>query len=213
MRVLALVGDTWHPPAVVRDGLNGLSDAGLEFDFRSTIGSDCPQPFADYDAAILAKSNHRSERDASPWLAAATAEAFAAYVRHGGGLLVLHSGLVGYERRPALAALFGGRFVSHPEPCPVTVRPAGGSELAAGFEAFTAVDEHYRVELDDRHADVLLDTESRHGAQPGGWCSTRDAGRVCVLTPGHFPGVWAQSGFRAILRQTLDWVAGRTAAR
>ncbi|MDX1498323.1 MAG: ThuA domain-containing protein [Woeseiaceae bacterium] len=213
MRVLTLVGDTWHPPAVVSDGLKGLGDRGFRFDFCDTVGSETPGLLADYAAAILAKANHRSARDASPWLTAAGAEAVAAWVRDGGGLLVLHSGLVAYDDCPALTALVGGRFARHPEPCPVTVRPAAGRGLAADLAPFTTVDEHYFVALDDDYADVFLYSESRHGTQPAGWCGMRDAGRVCAVTPGHFAGVWRQRAYRAIVRQSLDWVAARAAAR
>ncbi|GFN29918.1 hypothetical protein PCURB6_01780 [Paenibacillus curdlanolyticus] len=54
------------------------------------------------------------------------ADALLAFVHGGGGLLSLHCG-ISLANHPRLTALFGGRFVSHPDFQPLAYVPAGAS--------------------------------------------------------------------------------------
>jgi len=85
------------------------------------------------------------------------------------------------------------------------VEPRGEHHLTSGSESFTAVDEHYFMELDDEGADVFLTTVSEHGTQPGGWTRTAGAGRVCMLTPGHNVEVWLHPSYQAVVENSLRW--------
>jgi type 1 glutamine amidotransferase len=72
---------------------------------------------------------------------------------------------------------------------------------------FTIHDEHYEMIMDDRAVDVFLHTRSAHGVQPAGWTRREGAGKVCVLTPGHFPEVWLHDGMQQLLTNALRWAA------
>jgi type 1 glutamine amidotransferase len=80
--------------------------------------------------------------------------------------------------------------------------------MTSGSEPFTLVDEHYFMTLDDAGADVFLTTESEHGRQPGGWTRTVDAGRVCVLCPGHNLEVWLHPSYQSLIYNALRWCGG-----
>jgi type 1 glutamine amidotransferase len=135
------------------------------------------------------------------------------YVRQGNGLLVIHSGLAGYHEYPVLRGLMGGAFSRHPPQCPVIIEPRAGHHLTAGGAAFTVVDEHYFMELDDDQADVFLTTVSEHGTQPGAWIRTEGEGRVCVLTPGHNVDVWRHPSYQAIIQNALRWITPHSTVR
>jgi type 1 glutamine amidotransferase len=160
---------------------------------------------AGYPLVILTKSNNVSVNDKTPWMTEAIEAAFRDYVRQGNALLAIHSGTAGYQERPVLRALLGGVFVKHPAQCPVTVEPQVGHLLTEGSSAFTMVDEHYFMEVDDPQADHFLTTVSEHGSQPGGWTRTEGAGRVCVLCPGHNVEVWLHSAYQVLLGNALRW--------
>ena len=164
-----------------------------------------------YPVVILAQMNNGAAKDTRPGLDEEWQVAFPSYVRQGKGLLVIHSGLAGYDQLPAMRRVMGGVFVQHPPQCAVTVAARAGHQLGAGCATFTAVDEHYIVELDDPQADVFLTTTSEHGAQPGGWARAEGAGRVCVITPGHNLAVWLHPSYQALLQQTLGWCLGAAA--
>lgn len=208
MRVLVLCDDYWHPAETVRGGLAPLAEAGTTFDWIENAGEWSAEAMASYPVVILSKSNNVSQEDRSPWMTAEVEQAFRDYVRNGGGLFVIHSGTAGYREAPVLRALMGGIFTNHPPQCPVTMEPQAGHPLAEGSEAFTLMDEHYHMELDDDASDVYMTTRSEHSEQPGAWTRTEGAGRVCVLTPGHNVEVWLHPSFQALLRNGLAWCAG-----
>jgi type 1 glutamine amidotransferase len=204
MRVLVLCDDHWHPASVVRAGLKGLEERGFEFDWVEDASDWSAERIAEYPVVLLSKSDKMSADNDRSWVSEKVQRAFVEHVRAGWGLLAVHSGTV-YAQVPEMRRLLGGAFVRHPEQCPVTVKPQEGHPLTAGSVPFTALDEHYFVDLDDAEADVFMTTRSEHGTQPGGWTRQEGKGRVCVLTPGHNVEVWQQPSFQALLDNALRW--------
>lgn len=211
MRGLVLCDDYWHPARTARTALQPLEDAGFAFDWIEQAGEWTAERMVLYPLVILTKSNNVSASDQTPWVTDEVQTAFRDYVRNGNGLLVIHSGSAGYSELPVLRALLGGVFASHPPQCSVTVEPRAGDPLTAGSEPFTIFDEHYMMDLDDKHARVFLRTTSEHGTQPGGWTRAEGEGRVCVLTPGHNVEVWLHASYQAVIRNALRWCGRITA--
>lgn len=212
MRVLVCCDDTYHPAATVRAGLAPLVSAGgFEFHWIEDATGWEPARLRDYPVVLLSKSNVCSATNPTPWLAGPTAEVLGEYVRAGGGLVAVHSGTASYKEWPAVRAVLGGVFVSHPPPCAVEVDPIGGHPLCAGVDrAFTVHDEHYQMVVDDRGADVFLRTRSVHGVQPAGWVRREGQGLVVVLTPGHFAEVWLHPSMQQLLTNALNAVVDAT---
>jgi type 1 glutamine amidotransferase len=211
MRVLVLCDDFWHPASTPQQGLAALGNCGFEFDILENALDWSAEKMAAYPLVLLAKSNNISSTDQTNWASEETQEAFKAYVGQGNGLLVVHSGLAGYQQALTLRALIGGVFTHHPAQCPVTIQPQAGHALTRGANAFTLIDEHYFVDLDDAAAHVFLTTTSENGAQPGGWTRTVGKGRVCVLTPGHNLEVWLHPSFQTLLLNALQWCSTHNA--
>lgn len=207
MRALVLCDDVYHPAAVVRAGLAPLERRGWGFDWVSHGGGWSAERLRGFPVVVLAKMNQVAAADTRPWLDESAQGPFVEHVRRGAGLLVVHAGLAGYERRPAIRALVGGAFVQHPPQCPVTVRARPGHPLGAGCAPFTLVDEHYFVDYDGREPEVFLTSSSAHGAQPAGWTRAEGAGRVCVLTPGHNLEVWLHPSYQTVIANALHWCA------
>jgi type 1 glutamine amidotransferase len=205
MRILVLCDDRWHPAQTVRQGLLGLESQEFAFDYIEDAADWSAAHMDTYPLVLLSKSNNRTAGDETPWMDDATQAAFAAFVRRGGGLLVIHSGSAGYADTTVLRPLLGGVFVSHPPQCPVTVTPLSDHPLSAGSAEFTLQDEHYQMTLDDPAADVFVTTLSQHGSQPGGWLRRDGLGRVCMLTPGHNLEVWQHPAFQALISNALHW--------
>jgi uncharacterized protein len=205
MRILAICDDIWHPARVVRRGLAELEKSGFEFDWIENANQWSAERMAAYPAVILSKSNNISSTDESLWMAENVQHLFLSYAKNGNGLLALHSGTAGYEQAAVLRALLGGVFREHPDQCPVKVEPLAGHPLSDGSQAFTLVDEHYQMDLDDQQAEVFLKTKSEHGTQPGGWRRYEGDGRVCVLTPGHNLEVWQHPAYQRLLLNALRW--------
>lgn len=209
MNVLVLCDDYWHPAKTARAGLAPLADAGYRFDFIENAHDWSAEKMAGYPVVLFTKSNDVSQEDRSEWMTDAVQAAFADYVRGGGGLLVMHSGLAGYTETPVFRALLGGVFEHHPPQCPVTVEPDAAHPLSAGSEPFTLQDEHYHMILDGTDGDLTLyvTAQSEHGMQPAGWTREEGDGRVCVLTPGHNVEVWLHPSYQTLIRNGLNWCA------
>ncbi len=210
MDTLVLCDDTWHPAALIQQGLSGLEAQGFQFDWLEDARQYSAAQIAALRSAlvVLAKSNNASSGDETPWMTDEMQAAFGAYVRRGNGLLAIHSGTAGYLETPLLRNLLGGVFTHHPEPCPVHFEPLDGHPLTAGVAAFGAQDEHYFMAMSDPQADVFLMSRSAHGQQPAGWRRREGQGRVAVLTPGHTPEVWQHPSFQTLLLNCLQWCGG-----
>lgn len=212
MRVLVFCDDLYHPATTVRTGLAPLAASGsFAFDWVENAAGWNPSELWRYSIALLSKSNVCSATDRTPWLVGPTEGALGEFVRAGGGLVAVHSGTAGYKDVPGVRTVLGGVFDHHPPPAPVSVEPVSGHPLTAGVPGpFTIHDEHYQMIMDDPAADVFLHTRSEYGRQPAGWRRGVGAGRVCVLTPGHFAEVWMQPDFQRLLTNALQWAAART---
>ena len=205
MRVLVLCGDKWHPASNARTGLGALGTDEWQFDFIEDARQWSAEQMAQYPVVVLTKGNQISATANEPWLTPEVESAFLDYVRAGGGLLVVHSGTIGYGEMPGLLGLIGGVFVQHPPQCEVTITPQGEHPIVLNVEPFTVMDEHYFMQTNDLQEHHFLSTTSVHGVQSGGWLRDEGDGRVCVLTPGHNVEVWLHPEFQTLLGNALRW--------
>lgn len=208
-RLLVCCDDLHHPGANVRAGLAPILDACAGCaDWNEGTELLPAEALSDYAAVVLSKANVLAARLPRPWLEENDTRLLD-YVHGGGGLLVVHSGLAGHERVPAMRAVAGGAFLHHPPACDVTLELEGKHPLTEGAEeSFAVFDEHYFVAVDDPAAEIFLTARSAHGVQPAGWTRQEGDGRVCALAPGHFPAVWRHPRYQALLHRALRWVAG-----
>ena len=205
-RALVFCEDAWHPAAVVQEGLSALTGAPFDFDFVTHGDEWSPAHLKDFPVVVVAKANHRCATDQRPWLTGKTRSAIRSFIQAGGGLFLIHSGAC-YRELPEMRSVTGGAFLTHPDPCPVTVQPKVGHPLTANVATFTVQDEHYFMALDVKDADVFLRARSEHGTQPAGWIRTEGEGRVCVLTPGHNREVWRHPEYQTLVRNGLRWLS------
>ena len=205
MRILVLAGDIWHSADMVNKGLAKCFSSNWEVSFASSITEEKLSDLYQYDLLVMAKSNHNSETDKTPWLTENIAKQVFAYVNQGKSLLVIHSGLAEYDNSPLMRNLAGGIFIQHPDPCSVTVIPVKDHPISQQETPFTITDEHYFLEMEDNQSAVFLTVESEHGSQPGGWTRQIGKGKVCALTPSHFTEGWANTHFQRILINAILW--------
>ncbi|MCL2425407.1 MAG: ThuA domain-containing protein [Oscillospiraceae bacterium] len=225
MRVLLICDDFWHPGQIPTDGVAPLAERGFQFDIITNDEDVKPEALEGYDVVILSKGDESARDNKVSWKTKALQQAFISYVENGGGLLVVHCGLVAGEQAEALHCLIGSRFDYHPQDCPVTVQPIKPHPIVAGVEMFCEVDEHYRLEILADDIDIFLasysppqGSEALYETEPyqntkawisaAGYVRTQGNGRVCVLTPGHHLAVWHNPQYQHILENALNWCAG-----
>lgn len=207
MKVLVLADDYWHPSDVVMAGLAPLMNPAREFTLSQTADD-----FDDYDVILLCKSNRVSADDEGQFMEGTFADKLTAFVEGGGGLLVVHAGIVAPNTSDTLYALIGSKFDHHPEQCVVSYEPKGEHPVVQGVQVFSCQDEHYFITLDEHaQVDIFLSSVSEHGSQVAGYAMQRGRGRIAVLTPGHNEPVWLDVQMQRLLVQALDWCGRRDA--
>lgn len=214
MRTWVMCDDNYHPASTVIAGLEPLRQAGYAFEFSQTAEDWSADKLDQFPLLVLGKSNRISAAVEGEWMTEAVEQALSAYIEQGGGLLVLHSGTVGYEASEPLMKLIGGVFTHHPEKCTVTLTPVSGHPITAGrpeIAPFAVWDEHYFIKPAASVAvEPFLTSSSEHGRQPAGWTLCHGKGRVCVLTPGHHLDVWLHPDYQELLRRCLAWCVARS---
>ncbi|MBB6479932.1 ThuA domain-containing protein [Spirochaeta isovalerica] len=209
MKILCICGDFYHPAAVVKKGLDFLSELNLDIRFLddTTLGS--PHWLKDYDVLILSKANMTVENKSRTWLNDQWEQEIDRFVRSGHKLLVIHSGTAGYDNNRKIRELIGGVFSHHPEQEAISYSASGNKAFMNEVQTFTEKDEQYFMTMDREDIDLILVSTSQQGTQPAGWFLKHDAGEVAVLTPGHNIEVWLNRQFQKILEEILKgWMKG-----
>jgi len=216
--------DYWHPGQTPSDGIAPLLEHGFDIDIIKDVSGFEFASLSEYQVVILCKSAGIPDKDITCWRTEDVQQAFITYVENGGGLLVIHSGLVAGEKPGAFDQLIGSKFSFHPQECPVTVQAIKPHPVTNGVEMFCEVDEQYRLEILADDIDIFLASyspqqgdETQINSEPyqnsnawigaAGYCRTQGNGRVCVLTPGHHVQVWLNKQFQRLLQNALNWCA------
>jgi len=222
MRVLLLCDDHWHPGQVPIDGISPLKERGFQFDIITDANDFKPEMLAEYPVVLLSKCDEISATDKTSWKSQSVQNAFVDYVEKGGGLIIIHTGLVAGEHTETLDKLIGSKFVFHPQDCPVTVQPIKPHPIVKDVEMFIEVDEQYRLEFTADDIDIFLASyspsqgeeakykdEPYHNSQSwigaAGYVRKQGKGHVCVLTPGHHLAVWHNPQYQRVLENALHW--------
>jgi type 1 glutamine amidotransferase len=226
MRILLLCDDYWHPGQVPIDGVAPLKNKGFEFDIITDAKDFSIDMLDDYSVVMMCKSDEVSSVEKVSWKTEPVQQAFIDYVEKGGGLLVIHSGLVAGKSTEALDLLIGSRFSFHPKDCSVTVQSLKPHPVSNEVAVFNQVDEHYRIDIIADDVDIFMASysaaqgeESKYEEDPyhntcswidaAGYVRKQGKGRVCVLTPGHLLPVWLDPQFQLLLENALNWCSGQ----
>ena len=145
-------------------------------------------------------------------LDALDAEMLLRHVTGGGGLLVLHTGVICFDAEPTWHHLVGASWSwersSHPPigEVDVTVTEAGRRHpVTAGIESFSVQDEVY--EFLDTVADLVPLLTGAHGGttHPLVWARRHGAGRVIADVLGHSSESLTNPAHRALVSRALSW--------
>ncbi|GLX70729.1 ThuA domain-containing protein [Paenibacillus glycanilyticus] len=219
-RLLAVIGDYYHPHAVIEEGLeeslsSWLASGNVSLTYV-TVDRLAQALLDKPDAVILFKDDKINPADENPahWLDPETEQAMLQYVYDGGGWFSWHSGLASYPEDGAYVSMTKGYFKYHPEQKRVRFEPvASGSADSSEHLAinpaweFDSLEEHYFVYCDEANTNVFMRTYSEDGESIGGWSHGYGKGRVCCLTPGHNLHTLILSEMKQLVESIVRWCA------
>jgi len=204
-KILFLAHDYWHALDIVKPMIPLLENDELEIQL-----TDHPQVFFDYTPDLLISCKDPIENDQIPtpvWWDETFSDLFLHRVREGMGAILFHAAVTDLpEDHPILKEAIRGTFVSHPKRCPVTLEPISVHPVLNGVTSFTLPDndEQYIMNM-NTDTQIIAETISEHGRQPGIWAHTLDHGRICCLTPGHTVNNLTCEPFIQIMKNAIEW--------
>ena len=140
------------------------------------------------------------------------------------GVVAVHHALAGYRNWPAYEKILGGRYHWKPRTEAGKQLPTSGGAhdqdfkitparpdhpITRGIEPFSVHDEAMARLSHLPGNEVILTTEHPKSDKAIGWTRAYGKSRICVITPGHGPTIYAQWQFRHLLSQAVRWTARR----
>ncbi|HTL55752.1 MAG TPA: ThuA domain-containing protein [Candidatus Limnocylindrales bacterium] len=149
---------------------------------------------------------------------------FVARLKEGKGLVVLHHAIADYQAWSDYAKIIGARYYlekttvngvekarsAYKHDMHFTIHVADPKHpVTHGVKDFEIHDETYRLfdVADDCH--VLLTTDEPESNKVIGWTRTYGKARIVYLQSGHDHFAYENPNYRQILRQAIQWTAGR----
>jgi hypothetical protein len=213
-RALALIGDRYHSPVYIRDGLSkSLLKENIPTTFITEVAELNAQSLAGCQLLIILRDGMNWPNGYEPgkqviWMTEAQQQAIWDFVHNGGGYLALHNAQGLYPPGGLYYKLFGGDYGGHPPPYTFTVRVEDHNHpVTAGVEDFEIFDEHHTVKyyLDKEH--LLLRTIAKDNtAAAGGWWREMGKGRFVYLSPGHTQEVLEHPMMQRLIRNSINWL-------
>ncbi|MNM64109.1 Trehalose utilization [compost metagenome] len=130
------------------------------------------------------------------------------FVSGGGGLLILHNGII-MDTRYEIAQLIGARHTAHRSRQTLELRVTEpGHDITQGIEGFKIEDEPYRFEFDPfTEKTILLEYSADGEWHPAAWAHSYGLGRVVYLMPGNDQPAFQHPVYRKLLLQAAKWAA------
>ena len=212
-QALALIGDRYHSPVYIRDGLApAFIKENVPITFIENVTELNAKNLAKFQLLVILRDgmNWPDGYDKPPvkWMTDEQQQAIWDFVNNGGGFLALHNAQGIYPPNGLYYKLFGGDYGGHPKPYMFTVRIENKNHpLTAGVEDFEIFDEQHMVKYYLGPENMLLRTIARDNqAAVGGWRRELGKGRFCYYSPGHTPEALGHPMMQRLIRNAINWL-------
>jgi type 1 glutamine amidotransferase len=212
-RALALIGDRYHSPVYIRDGLTpALVRENIPVTFVENVEELHADNLKSFDLLIILRDGMNwPDGYAKPpvkWMTDAQQQAVWDFVHQGGGFLALHNAQGIYPPGGLYYKLFGGDYGGHPKPYVYTVRIEDKNHpVTAGVEDFSIFDEQHTVKYFLGREQLLLRSIAPDNLESeAGWWREMGKGRFVYLAPGHTPEALGHPMMQRLIRNSLNWL-------
>lgn len=207
-KVLALVGDYYHPSDYLKQALKMIIEKNYYLDIYSSHQEIDWEGLMEYDVLILATWGKINDPDDEAyWLDQYHEEKIDQFLAEGGKLFLVHSGTASYPKDGLFRKITGGHFIEHPEEHPqITVKTVADNSLTQGVKDFIITDEQYFMDVDQEEVEIFLKAKSdQFGESTAGWSKDYKNGKVIVLTPGHTLEVFEEKMMQKLINNILEY--------
>ena len=207
-KVFVLVHDYWHHDDSIKPMMDYLFNADYEVTFTKK-----PNDYfnGQFDLFLSFKDPIENDQIPTPiWCDEKWTEKFLNDVQNGMGTIMLHASLTDYtENHAILTNVVRSNYITHPEQCPLTVKPIAEHPIIEGIGKFTFpdFDEHYVMKMiPNADTTILAETVSKNGVQPAVWIHTYGKGKICCIVPAHTTQNLTCEPFVKLVKNAIDWV-------
>lgn len=205
-KVLALVGDYYHPSDYLKQALKMIIKKNYHLDIYSRHQEIDWDGLMEYDVLILATWGKINDpEDEAYWFDEFYEHKIDQFLAEGGKLFLVHSGTASYPKDGLFRKITGGHFIEHPEDHPeMTMKVVADNPLTKGIEDFIIKDEQYFMDVDQYEVEIFLKAKSdQFGESTAGWSKKYKQGKVIVLTPGHSLEVFEEEMMQKLINNIL----------
>ncbi len=216
-RALILVGDRYHSPIYVRDGLapalllrENIPPAPL---LGTSLQLSMPITLREHQLLIILRDgmNWPNGYDKPPvkWMTDAQQQAIWDFVNNGGAFLAMHNSQGLYPPGGLYYKLFGGDYGGHPKPYTFTVRVENKNHpITAGVEDFQVFDEQHTVKyyLDREHLLLRSIAPDNLESEAGWWREVGKGRFYCIWQLVIRRNRWGiRMSQRQLIRNAMNW--------
>lgn len=217
-RALALIGDRYHSPVHIREGLMApLTLENIPVVYIENHEALTAEKLKDFDLLIFFKDGNiwpdGYERGSEKkWMTEEQQQALSDFVHNGGAFLALHNSHGLYPADGPYYDIFGGDYGGHPPPEEFMIRIENKDHpITAGVDDFRTFDEqHMSKYYGDRDHLLLRNISDANKSAPAGWWREIGEGRFCYLAPGHTPQALGHPMMQRLIRNSVNWLTRQT---
>ena len=211
-QALALIGDRYHSPVHIRDGLiPAFARENVPVTFIENVEALTAESLQQFQLLLIFRDGMNwpkgYDQPHVKWMTDSQQKAIWDFVSSGGGFLALHNAQGLYPPAGLYYKLLGGDFGGHPDPALFTIRVENKNHpITAGIEDYEIFDEQHMVKyaLDREH--LLLRSISRSNQEAAaGWWQEVGKGRVVYLSQGHTPEGLNHPMTQHLIRNSILW--------
>lgn len=149
------------------------------------------------------------------WMTPQQGRAVQAFVRNGGGALLLHNVTHIGTHNAEFRELLGASYLGHPPVRTFRVKVTNsGHPITRGVRDFTVTDEQHYMTYEKDRKHLLLESVhpgglsyEKHGpSAPAGWAFDYGKGRVCYFSPGHLLTVLWNPEYVKLQQNAVRWL-------
>jgi type 1 glutamine amidotransferase len=213
---LVLIGDRYHEPEHIEDGLRPVFEAtGVTAQFTVDVRALSAANLAKVQLLVILRDGmlwpDGPSKPYQIWMTPEQEKAVVAFVERGGAFLNLHNSMGLYPKDGPYLNLVGGRYIGHGplERFQVEVVDRG-HPITKGVEDYFAADEQHTPPYDEGRVRLLLRNRSDDGkTAAAGWAYEPGRGRLCHLASGHTRESLEHPMFQRLLRNAVQWCLRR----
>ena len=175
-QALALIGDRYHSPVYIRDGLAPVFlRENIPVTFIENVEALGADSLKDFQLLVILRDGMNwpsgYEKEPVKWMTETQQQAIWDFVHNGGGFLPLHNAQGIYPPSGLYYKLFGGDYGGHPDPAVFTIRVEDKNHpVTAGVEDYEIYDE--------QHMGSTTSTASINSSQ---YCTRQQSGSSRVV--------------------------------